>query len=214
MRPKISVMSKLVTQEDPELLAEVEPPSARALVAAGIECFAAFGFHATTTRDISTRAGLSPAAVYVHFPSKADLLFTISKAGHESALSALEAAPADEPDPARRIELIVAGFVTWHARNYRVARVVQYERESIPESRRAEINPLRQRFDDFIQAELEAGVASGRLVAPDVSGAALAILSLCIDVARWYSPSEQRSPEQIGTLYGDLVLRMLGAASD
>jgi AcrR family transcriptional regulator len=205
-------MTKLATTEDPELLGQIEPTSARALVAAGIECFAEQGFHATTTRDISTRAGLSPAAVYVHFPSKGDLLYTISRSGHERALAALEAAAGEEPDPARRIELIVAAFSAWHARNHRLARVVQYEREALPEARRAEIYAIRQRFDEYIEGELAAGVATGRLVAPDVSGAALAILSLCIDVARWYSPSEQRSPEQVGDLYGGLILRMLGAA--
>ncbi len=54
-------------------MGQIEPASARALVAASVECFAELGFHATTTRDISSRAGLSPAAVYYHFPSKADL---------------------------------------------------------------------------------------------------------------------------------------------
>ncbi len=54
-------------------------------------------------------------------------------------------------------------------------------------------------------------MAARSLTAPDVAGATLAILSLCIDVARGNSPSEQRSPEKLGTLYGDLILRMLGA---
>lgn len=204
-------MPEVATSEEPALLGRIEPASARALVAAGIACFAEVGFHATTTRDISTRAGLSPAAVYVHFPSKAELLYTISKIGHESALSALEEAAGEESDHARRIEAIVATFAAWHARNHRIARVVQYERGSLPEQHRAEIYAIRQRFPAYIEGELEAGVAAGRLTAPDVSGAALAILSLCIDVARWYSPSEPRSPEQLGALYGDLMLRMLGA---
>lgn len=40
---------------------------------AAADAFAAKGFHATTTRDIAGRAGLSPAGVYVHFASKEDL---------------------------------------------------------------------------------------------------------------------------------------------
>jgi hypothetical protein len=39
------------------------------------------------------------------------------------------------------------------------------------------------------------------------------VLSLCIDVARWYQPGGKRSPEQIGDLYADLVLRMLRPAA-
>src|SRR5690606_25495504 len=41
---------------------------ARRLVASAVESFARRGYHATTTRDISVGAGLSPAALYVHFP--------------------------------------------------------------------------------------------------------------------------------------------------
>lgn len=199
-------------REEPTLLEGIEPASVRALMAAGIECFAEKGFNATTTRDISTRAGFSPAAVYVHFPSKADLLFAVSRLGHESALKVLEEAPGDDQDPAHRIELMVAAFAAWHARNNRLARVVQYEGRALPARRRAEINAVKERFQRCVESELEGGVAAGQLTAPDVPGTALAILSLCIDVARWYSPSRDRSPEQVGALYGELMLRMLDAA--
>ena len=36
------------------------------LLEAAVAAFADRGFHGTTTRDIATAAGLSPAAVYVH----------------------------------------------------------------------------------------------------------------------------------------------------
>ena len=44
------------------------------LFEAAADAFAAKGFHATTTRDIASRAGLSPAGVYVHFASKEEIL--------------------------------------------------------------------------------------------------------------------------------------------
>ena len=40
----------------------VQPEPARRLLVAGLELFAAQGFHGTTTRDIAARAGMSPAA--------------------------------------------------------------------------------------------------------------------------------------------------------
>lgn len=39
---------------------------ARRLVLSAVDSFARRGYHATTTRDISVGAGLSPAALYVH----------------------------------------------------------------------------------------------------------------------------------------------------
>ena len=52
------------------------------LVTAAVAAFSAHGFHATTTRNIAARAGMSPAAVYVHHASKEELLFAISRDGH------------------------------------------------------------------------------------------------------------------------------------
>jgi hypothetical protein len=37
------------------------------------------------------------------------------------------------------------------------------------------------------------------------------VLSLCIDVARWFNPSGRRTPDEVGALYADLVLRMVRA---
>jgi hypothetical protein len=39
----------------------------------------------------------------------------------------------------------------------------------------------------------------------------LALLSLVVDVARWYRPEGPRSPDDIGALYADLALRMVTA---
>jgi hypothetical protein len=60
----------------------VESPSIRRLLLAAVDSFWKSGFHASSTRDIAKRAKLSPAAVYVHFKSKEELLF------RPSALSA------------------------------------------------------------------------------------------------------------------------------
>src|SRR5262245_42328532 len=67
----------------------------RRLLTSAVRCFAANGFHATTTRDISAGVGLSPAALYVHFPSKELVLYTISRVGHERALSCVRSGAAE-----------------------------------------------------------------------------------------------------------------------
>jgi AcrR family transcriptional regulator len=65
---------------------------ARELLLAALEAFAERGFHATTTREIGANVGLSPAAVYVHYPSKADLLYRIATVGHAAVLAEIERA--------------------------------------------------------------------------------------------------------------------------
>ncbi|WP_309117844.1 helix-turn-helix domain-containing protein, partial [Saccharothrix sp.] len=59
------------------------------MLIAAAAAFAGRGYHATTTRDIAAQAGMSPAAVYIHYRSKEDLLFQISRIGHRRALEML-----------------------------------------------------------------------------------------------------------------------------
>lgn len=55
------------------------------------------------------------------------------------------------------------------------------------------------------------GVKAGEFDVPDVPGTTVAILSLCIDVARWFNAEGPRTPDEVGALYADLVLRMVSA---
>jgi AcrR family transcriptional regulator len=200
------------TQLKDPLFADIAPPAARRLLVAGIDAFADVGYHATTTREVAARAGMSPAALYVHYKSKTELLREIIRLGHGSALEAFKRGFKESDDPAERIATAVRDFTVWHAQNQTLARVVQYELESLPKNERREIGALRTQFETMLRDEINRGSATGDFDVADVRGTATAIFSLCIDVARWYSPQRSRSPADIGQLYGDLALRMIRAA--
>ncbi|MFD6034069.1 TetR family transcriptional regulator [Streptomyces sp. ZS0098] len=190
---------------------EVTPDAARRLLLAAVEAFAERGYHATTTRDIAGRAGMSPAALYIHYKTKEELLHRISRIGHEKALDILRTASRGEGTATERLADAVSSFVRWHARGRTTARVVQYELDSLGPDARAEIVGLRRQVDAEVRGIIEDGVRSGEFHVPDVPGTTLAVLSLCIDVARWFNVDGPRTPEEVGALYADLVLRMVGA---
>lgn len=194
-----------------DLWPDVRPDAARRLMAAAIESFATRGYHATTTRDIANAAGMSPAALYVHFPSKAAVLSAISRSGHEQALEMISTVVRSTEDPVEAIRLVVQRFVAWHAKRHRVARVVQYELQALPEEDYRVIADLRRRTEQLVRDVISAGVASGRFEVADIRTAARAVLSLGIDVARWYTEGSKPSPATLGRQYAELVLGMLGA---
>ncbi|MEW2294114.1 TetR/AcrR family transcriptional regulator [Streptomyces sp. NPDC006743] len=200
--------------QDAQPWAEVTPDAARRLLVAAVEAFAERGYHATTTRDIAGRAGMSPAALYIHYKTKEELLHRISRIGHEKALEILRTAARREGSATERLADAVSSFVRWHARGRTTARVVQYELDSLGPDARAEIVALRRLVDAEVRAVIEEGVAAGEFDVPDVRGTTLAVLSLCIDVARWFNVEGPRTPEEVGALYADLVLRMVGARTD
>ncbi|MFF8812524.1 TetR family transcriptional regulator [Streptomyces pactum] len=192
--------------------ADISPDAARRLVTAAVEAFAERGYHATTTRDIAGRAGMSPAALYIHYKTKEELLYQISGVGHRLALAIVREADDAGGTPAERLAAVVRSFVRWHAEHHTTARVVQYELAALSEEHYTVIAARRREIDAAVRAIIEDGVRSGAFDVPDVSGTTLAVLSLCIDVARWYSPDGRRTPDEIGDLYAGLVLRMVGAA--
>ncbi|WP_073948998.1 TetR/AcrR family transcriptional regulator [Streptomyces kebangsaanensis] len=198
---------------DPQPWAEVTPDAARRLLVAAVEAFAERGYHATTTRDIAGRAGMSPAALYIHYKTKEELLHRISRIGHEKALEILRTAARREGSATERLTDAVSSFVRWHAGGRTTARVVQYELDSLGPDARAEILALRRLVDAEVRGIIEEGAASGEFDVLDVRGTTLAVLSLCIDVARWFNVDGPRTPEEVGALYADLVLRMVGAKS-
>ncbi|WP_019808267.1 TetR/AcrR family transcriptional regulator [Saccharomonospora halophila] len=197
-----------------ELWPDVQPEAARRLMLAGVESFARRGYHATTTRDIAGNAGMSPAALYVHFPSKAALLFAISRSGHEQSLALIRRAAESADTPVESMRAVVERFVAWHARRHTVARVVQYELEALPEQEYEVVADLRREIERIVRDLVAEGVASGDFTVADTTTAARAVLSLAIDVARWYSERTRKSPTDLGAEYAALALRMLGATPD
>ncbi|MEU0039378.1 MULTISPECIES: TetR/AcrR family transcriptional regulator [unclassified Streptomyces] len=191
--------------------AEVTPDAARRLLIAAVEAFAERGYHATTTRDIAGRAGMSPAALYIHYKTKEELLHRISRIGHDKALAIVRSAADGEGAAAERLTDAVRSFVRWHAGQHTTARVVQYELDALGPEARAEIIALRRQTDAAVRGIIEDGVAAGDFDVPDVPGTTLAVLSLCIDVARWFNVDGPRTPDEVGGLYADLVLRMVGS---
>jgi AcrR family transcriptional regulator len=172
-------------------------------------CFADRGYHATTTRDITSAVGLSPGALYVHFFSKEEVLFEIARSGHQRALEALQA-QLDSGDTSDYLRRLIASLVEWHARHHLVARVCQHELAALNDEHFATIRDLRQQFSAILRSAVERGVGEGVFDAPDINRSVRAIVSLGIDLVRWYRADGADSPEVIGQFYSDLALRMIG----
>lgn len=179
------------------------------LLTAAIEAFGELGYAGTTTRDIASRAGMSPAAVYVHHAAKEDLLFAVSQAGHLQSLEVIRAASLSTDDPIDRVRAMVHDFSLWHAQSSRVARIVQYELNALSPDHRTEIAGYRRAIEREMQVALRDGVSAGVMDVADVKGTALAILSLSIDLARWFVPDGSVTAESLARLHADLAAKMV-----
>jgi AcrR family transcriptional regulator len=186
-------------------------PVARDVLLAAIELFAERGYHATTTRDIATRAGMSTGAMYAYFASKEALLYEISLRGHRQATDGIVAAAHGETTPADQLAAVVRLFAANHAQFHTIAKIVHDELYGLTPEHLADVLQVRRRTEALMQDVLNRGVTAGTFAVPDIPAVARALLSLCIDVARWYHTDDSTGPEQIGELYAELALRMVAA---
>jgi AcrR family transcriptional regulator len=187
----------------------------RGLLTSAVRCFAANGFHATTTRDIAEGVGLSPAALYVHFPSKELVLYEIIRVGHERVLEHLQDPAVIAPEgPADRLRAIVSAYTAWHARHNVAARVCQLELTGLTTEHYDEIVAVRRRTNAFFRDAVARGVADGSFAQVDVNRVTRAMLSLSIDLVRWYRLDGPDSPERLGEFYADLALKLVAPGPD
>ncbi|GAB3705283.1 TetR/AcrR family transcriptional regulator [Nocardiopsis oceani] len=185
----------------------------RRLLLSAAACYAANGFHGTTTRHIAAGAGLSPAALYVHFPSKELALYDVVRLGHEHAYSILTE-PGIEAlaGPAERLTAVVSAYTRFHARHHVVARVCQYELSALIPEHYTEVLRIRHATNEVFRETVATGVESGVFRADmDVRRVSRALISLAIDLVRWYRPDGPDSPEQLGEFNADLALRLVQA---
>lgn len=190
----------------------MEPTAAQQrILDAAATCFAARGFHGTSTRDIARQAGLSPAVLYVHYPSKEDVLFEISRRGHEHALARMRDTAGVGLSPAQRLGEVTYAFALWHARSHTIARIVNYEIAALSPEHYEVIAELRRAIEREMREVVEAGITSGEFHSDRPAATALAILSLGVDLGRWFHDEGEWTPEDVAEHYRELALRMVGA---
>jgi AcrR family transcriptional regulator len=188
-----------------------ESASRTKLLDAAVEAFGVRGFHGTSTRDIAGAAGMSPAAVYVHHRSKEDLLHLISRRGHDRTLRLVQDSIASVDEPVDQLRAFMRAFAAHHARNHTTARIVNYELAALSADHLADVAAVRRAIEGEVRGLVERGVRAGVFVVDDPAITARALLSLGIDVARWFHDDGSWTPDDVGRQYADLAVRMVGA---
>ncbi|MCH1868982.1 TetR family transcriptional regulator [Nocardioides sp. CFH 31398] len=187
-------------------------PGSERLARAAAEAFAARGFHGTSTRHVAAAAGMSPAALYVHHRSKEELLHRLSLEGHRRVLALVRDAVAGAEGPVAQLGDLVERFVEHHATEHVSSRVVNYELAALDDEHRAEVAALRHDIEECVRDVVRRGVTEGSFVTDDPDLTAAALISLGVDVSRWFRPGGRWTPAEVAVHYRGLALAMLGVA--
>ncbi|MEN8655495.1 helix-turn-helix domain-containing protein [Streptomyces sp. 21So2-11] len=77
---------------------------------AALTAFCQYGYGKTTMQDVARAAGMSRAALYLHFPSKEELFRAGSRRAHSRALGEVDTALAERGDVLSRVDAAMAAY--------------------------------------------------------------------------------------------------------
>lgn len=181
-------------------------------VATGL--FVRDGYRETSLKAIAEAVGITPPALYWHFPSKQELFL----ASMEQLLTAFVdsvIARVDADDPATRLRQFTIAHVEWQleereaAGAYATSVGMRDLVRTLPAKHRRTLIAKQRGYLNFLRAILEAGVAAGEFHIPDVRVTGFAIITMCEYVHTWFDPTGELAPEDVAALYADLVAGMV-----
>ena len=185
---------------------------------AAVEVMGEDGYEGASIRDMATRAGVSVAALYYHFPSKHDLLREFLDEALRRVAGPHRAARGRRTSPVEQLEEIV-GTIIWSNLHDEFARraayVVSSEYTRLRPPERAAIEVKRKALLDLVEGVVRDGVAERRFKTDEPREAARAIVTLA-QSAVGVEREIDRSLEDIIELYQGfavaLVARSRGVA--
>lgn len=176
------------------------------------------GAAATSVRDLTRACGLSPGALYNHFASKDDVLYTLVRHGHTRMERRLDAAlDGAGSDPAARLAAFVHAYVLGHLDRPEFAQVVRREYLHLSPPRYRDVVARRRAVRRRLSSILEAGTAAGRFDVvggrPAVTAQSVMLLDMCSRTSEWFDPGGAIDASTLAQRYVVAACRLVGVAS-
>lgn len=185
---------------------------------AALRLFYEQSYQLTTVRDISKACGITSGAIYNHFPSKDDLLYTLIKQTHDDfARDLVEVRNSWHRSPVDELNDLVTAYVRRHAINRHATLVSNLYYRFLSERYARLISDqrrgLRAIFEDVLKrCASERMVELPRVGAkPSARIAAIAIGDMALRVAEWFDPEGELSADEIAAIYTQFALDMVRA---
>jgi len=179
------------------------------------------GFVTSTVREIAEACDLTPGAIYNHFGSKHEILYSIVKWSHDELEREVAEAIAAAPDGAReKLRAALVAFTRRHTLFPEAARVTNRDYRFLPEPSRSEVIGLRRKLRALIQRLVQDGIDEGVMALPALDPGrrgrhlaaeivAMDLINMSVMVAEWYRPNGPLSSQSISEFQADVALQMV-----
>ena len=181
------------------------------LLEAAVAAFIEHGYDATSMGMLSTRLGLSKAAIYHHFPAKVELL----RAALDEALGGLEGVLRQEDalggSPEQRLAVVISGAV--HVLVARLPYVTLLLRVRGNSEVERDALARRREFDRAVTALVVEARNEGSVRSDiDPSVVTRLIFGMINSIVEWYRPGGPESADQLASDVLAVALEGLSAS--
>ena len=175
------------------------------VLAAAVQMFAEYGYHAATMRDIARMAGIQAASIYYHYASKQALLVEVMETHMRQLNANLEQIVSKQDTVQQRLYEAISNHIRLHTTYKSEFFIIDTEIRALEGENRGEVLALRDQYEDLFQKLLREGMEQGVLRQTDVKVSSYAIIAMCTEVAQWFRPSGRLSVQQVIEIYNQMV---------
>jgi AcrR family transcriptional regulator len=184
------------------------------ILAAAVQLFARYGYHAAPLRDIAQIAGIQAASIYHHYPNKQALLVEIMETYMQRLNTSLEHILQEYDTPLQRLHEAIANHIRLHTTYKDEFFIVDTEMRALESENHRYILTLRDTYEKLLQEILQEGMESHVFRQNDVKVTSYAIIAMCTEVATWFRPDGRLSVQQVISMYRQIIAEGLLLASE
>lgn len=180
-------------------------PMRENILAAAVQLFAEYGYHAAPLRDIARIAGIQAASIYHHYPNKQSLLVEIMETHMQRLVSSAEHILQTHDDPLQRLYSVIASHIRLHTSYKDEFFIIDTEIRALENENRSYIISLRKKYEALLQDLLRDGMEHGIFRQSDVKVSSYAIIAMCTEVATWFRSDGRLTVQQVIDIYSQMI---------
>jgi AcrR family transcriptional regulator len=175
------------------------------ILAAAVQLFAQYGYHAATMRDIARISGIQAASIYYHYASKQALLVEIMDTHMRNLNARLQRIAQESASIEQRLHQAIANHIRLHTTYKAEFFIIDTEIRALEEEQRGAILMLRDQYEMLLQGLLREGMEQGVFRQVDIKVASYALIAMCTEVATWFRPDGRLNVQQVIDIYTQMI---------
>ena len=179
------------------------------ILAAAVQLFAEYGYHAAPLRDIARITGIQAASIYYHYANKEALLVEIMETHMRQLNANLERILHEQRDPLIRLHQAITNHIRLHTTYKSEFFIIDTEIRSLEGDNRRYILSMRDHYESLLQDLLRDGMERGVFRISDVKVSSYAIIAMCTEVSTWFRPSGRLTVQEVIDIYSQMITQGL-----